>query len=591
MPPWNDAGARSAPGAPPPPGEGAEWDAADARFGRRLSRFEAADARFRALSDALDAYRCAVGVMVDAGVAVADALADFFGEKGGAAGAAGGAGSAGKSAGSGLGSVGSGLGLAGGGEEEGGADAGGGAGGFGEKGVEKAGEKNIPGAFRAAQMSIRSKWTLDVQSRFDEEVYKAVKDSLDQFPEVRNYIKQRDAAKVEMAKRQKKLKDTGARVKDKQRKWRECTDRFKMFDDEVMQRFSVIDRGQAGLVAKPLRLLVLLLDEFYRDVAGAMGDVVMQVRETASTAVVREFSPPPRHDGHGSTTPAGVEDEGWDDSFPGDDPASSGNAVRSDIVASASKTAKGAVGHQRTQSALPPARLVSSDSNLSTRRAASGPPHAAVSGGGARGVGGGGGGGVGGSGAGSTRPALPSDFGEGGGGGDGSGRALLSSLKIGQLTPSSLKAVAAMDDVQSPDAGLPHSDNGHDGTWDQDSRSERQNVLMRLAATFEFIPTERNELALHHGDIIEVYERHASGWWLGRTNHVTGYFPQNHTRPLSEEEEVEFVQERSRRKRDRRRAHRRRDSGLSVSQSSLSATAAAAAAPGQAALGGQTRPP
>jgi Variant SH3 domain len=554
---WSDGSGR----APPPPDD--SGDAADAVFKRKLAKFEAADARFRALADALDTYQQAVTAMADAGVAVADALAGFFDQPSGGGGGGGGSGPSTTSGGAGAVLAGKAVSSA----STGGSNLIGGE--CGDGGVSSTATPNIPGAFRAAQMAIRSKWTQDVMQRFDDDVCKAVQDSLDQFPQVRAYIKQRSAAQLEMARRQKKLKDAGTRVRDKQRKWRECSDRYKMFDDEVMQRFSNIGRAQPGLVAKPLRMLVLLLDEFSRDAAAAMRDVA-QLVTTASPVMTRDFEPPPRHDAHTSGGMSlahnGGEDEGWDEDFDFlDNDVGSGSArgsyggrpgASTEVKAASTVDGSGAVSgrHSRPHSvAAVPARLVVSDTG--TRRAASGPPLAPA-----------------------PRCRAPAPLRFPADTADNVHAPAVSSAETDHLSPQALQAVSS-EGCRSSVTGQLQTASVREVAWDADSRSEREKVLMRLAATFDFTPTETNELPLRDGGIIEVYEQHSSGWWLGRTNHVTGYFPRNHARSITQEEEVDFINERARRRRERRRGHRRRDS-MSASQSSLTAAATAATSGG-----------
>jgi SH3 domain len=501
-------------------------DAGDAEFQARLARFEAADERFRVLSEALKAYRDAITAMANTGVAVAEALVCFFEES--------------NSGGTG----GSGLRVS------------------RSKGVDDAAgsgsiSMSVPAAFRAAQEAIQQNWLGGVAQRFDNDVYKGVRDSLDQFPQVRNYVKQRCTAQQEMLRRQKKLKDdAGARGRDKHRKWRECSDRFKMFDDEVMQRFSNIDRAQPGLVTKPLRLLVSLLDEFSRDSATAFHGVAALLT-TTPPAITREFEPPPRHDplvsGISTMMPTAAEDEGWDDDFDFRNSDALPKAATAPPEPSRDVKPAGGSGHNRTRSAAAvPSRLVVSDTG--TRRAASGPP----------------------SGASRFVDASPEPASSSGRGHSVTWQAPKSMPKE-QLTPSVLDAIASEGGGHAASANTAQSfgDGGRDAAWDQESRSEKEKVQMRLAATFDFAPTETNELPLRKGCIIEVYEQHASGWWLGRSNHVTGFFPRNHARSISEEEELEFINERARRRRDRRRGHRRKDS-MTASQSSVAASATGA---------------
>jgi Variant SH3 domain len=593
---WGD-GASSVAGADAP------GDAdADAAFARRQVKFDAAAARFRALSDALAEYRVAADAIVAAGVALADAASVFFVAPDGAAAAAADATSAARmfavhhpapaadpppvvdfdtltmpqhhrnlsvphqrSSGS-AGSVDNAqaqnhsarhnqqLPLPhcapvsnDGGVNNGGATA-------HQLHLE---QDAIPAAFRASQLAIREKWAADFAPRFDQEVVKPVAQCLSQFPEVRSYIKQRNAAAQELSRRQKKLRDSGVRAKDSQRKWRECSDRFKMLDDQVLQRLSYIDRTQPHFVLPPLRNLAALLHEFSRDATAAMRNVAQLVSVAAPPAVAHNISPPTfRRDGHASalsTAGATVEDEGWDDAFDFDEPAAR--------PASAHQLRTSGVDESRGHHDVSPASgglsrgvtppRMSAPPALATYHVA---PSLSVA---------------------STSASVPTD------GTSRPGRGSTSSAPGSSLNPHNLQAAAAS---QSGVADTPADADltANKDSWEQDSRSERQHVLMRLGATFDFTPKEANELPMHAGDVIEVYEKHSSGWWLGRTNRVTGYFPRDYTRELSEQEELDFLSDRARRKRDKRRGHRRKDSqssyrsGGATSQSSLAAAAAAA---------------
>lgn len=480
---------------------------ADAEFQLKVTNFETINERFRVLCDALEAYRDAITAVTTTGVAVADALASFFDAS---ANPVHGGTNAVTAGGGGLSSSGTGLRSA------------------SPDGFDST-TSAIPVAFRTAQATIKRNWSHGMIQKFETDVLKGVRDNLNQFPEVWGYVKQRGAAQQDMLKRQKKLKDAGTRGRDRQRKWRECSDRFNMFDFECMQRFSNIDRAQLGLVSKPMRMLVSLLGDFSRDTATAFEEVVALLSIPAPS-MTREFEPPPRHDPLVNSTsavlPEGVEDEGWDDDFDFRKSDAAHESFRSDVKPPLSGERSGE-HHSRTRSALAmPSRSVAPETS---RRAASGPPSALTR----------------------NRSAVRDTL--------SATDLALSSTSVDPLTKSALAAVGGSDRKEH--------------AWDQESRSEKDKVLMRLAATFDFTPSETNEVPLKKGLIIEVYEQHQSGWWLGRANHVTGYFPRNHARPISEEEELDFINERSRRRRERRRGHRRKDS-LTTSQSSVAASGA-----------------
>lgn len=478
----------------------------DAEFQQKVNNFETINERFRVLCDALEAYRDAITAVTTTGVAVADALASFLEHTPNS-----GSGGTSAVATGNIGLASSGIGRS-----------------ASPDGLDST-TSAIAVAFRTAQTTISRNWSHVLMQKFDADVHKGVQDSLDQFPQVWEYVKQRGAAQQDMLKRQKKLKDAGARGRDRQRKWRECSDRFNMFDFECMQRFSNIDRAQLGLVSKPMRTLVSLLGEISRDAATAFEEVVALL-SIPTPSMTREFEPPPRHDPLVNSTsallPEGVEDEGWDNDFDFRNSDAAQEPFRSDVKPLLSGE-RAKEHHSRTRSAL---AIPSKPSVPETsRRAASGPPSALTRN---RGV---------------ARDALSA------------AEVAASSSPVGHLTKSALADVDGLD--------------GKDAVWDQESRSEKDKVLMRLAATFDFTPSETNELPLKTGVIIEVYEQHSSGWWIGRANHVTGYFPRNHARPISEEEELNFITERSRRRRERRRGHRRKDS-LTTSHSSVAASGA-----------------
>lgn len=412
---------------------------------------------------------------------------------------------------------------------------------------------HISAAFRASLQSIRNQWVDHFLKRFDDDVAKPIKDCLNQFPEVRSYIKERSAAQLELQKRQKKLRDTGTRVRDKQRKWRECSERYKMFDNMVVQRFSYIDRTQPNFVMPSVRALVSLLEDFTRYSASALREVSV-IAAAVSPTITRDFTPPPRQDVASSTlSPNGIDDEGWDDAFDFDDDRN--NAF------SGADRATSTSADSRSRSAGPAPRPTLED----PRRAVSGPPlttsadlrSTALP---RRNP----------SPPGSAPPGLSSDTVL-----DSNGDASFVSGRTSALTAKALHNIGAAGHHKAS-ASVPvlPSEGSKSITGDQESRSDRRHVLMRLYAIYAYTPLETNELEMRAGDIIEVYEKHGSGWWFGRTNHVNGYFPHSYTRALTEQEEVDYLCEKSRRRRERRKGHRRRDShdsrrsGLSASQAS-----------------------
>lgn len=77
-------------------------------------------------------------------------------------------------------------------------------------------------------------------------------------------------------------------------------------------------------------------------------------------------------------------------------------------------------------------------------------------------------------------------------------------------------------------------------------------VLARVCAMYDFTSGEENELSLAEGDVVEVLNRHPSGWWTGKCRRRLGCFPSNYTRALSDEEEVAFLEEAAARRAERR---------------------------------------
>lgn len=411
---------------------------------------------------------------------------------------------------------------------------------------------HIPTAFRAAQQKISGKWLDHFMKRFDDDVIKPIKDCLNQFPEVRAMIKERSSAQVEMQKRQKKLRDTGARVRDKQRKWRECSERYNMFDHILSQRFSYIERTQPNFVMPSLRALVALLDDFTRHSAATMRDVAA-LATAASPTIIRDFTPPPKQDITASTlSPIGNDDEGWDDAFDFDDDTTSalstGDRPTSTTAESRSRSAGPAPrltvdDPRRAVSGPPLTGTLDAKGNLLQRRNPSPPT--------------------------SAPPAISAD------------PVMLSEndVRISAVTVRASRPSSTESHHQAS-ASVPvlPSEGSKSITGDQESRTDRRHVLMRLHTMYSYSPLETNELEMRPGDIIEVYEKHNSGWWYGRTNHVNGYFPHSYTRELTEQEELDYLNEKSRRRREKRKGHRRRDSydsrrsGFSASQASNGTT-------------------
>jgi hypothetical protein len=370
---------------------------------------------------------------------------------------------------------------------------------------------------------------------------------------------------------------TRMRDRDRQRKVREVSDRYKMFDDQVMQRFSYIDRTQPALVLPPLRRLAALLHDFARTSAAEMCPVAGMAAADAPPLTRNIPSPPwcekPNHsatggaEGGGTTagpsglrdrrndqhqhqsknSHLGLEEEGWDDAFDFDDAGDCRLVPGSASLASGTTARRGAVG----SSILPSVPLPDEASRALTDPS-------------------------------TAHPASPDMD------GDENGNSDPRRVKSAGISSEGIVAIptaktSRINPVSAPPV-LGQTEDKNDN-WEQESRSERQTVLMRLCAMHDYEPLETNELQLHVGDVIEVYEKHHSGWWLGRANHVSGYFPRVYARELTEQEEVDYLNERSRRRKERRRGHRRRDSHdsrrsiLSASQTSIPAVSSTLTSP------------
>lgn len=81
------------------------------------------------------------------------------------------------------------------------------------------------------------------------------------------------------------------------------------------------------------------------------------------------------------------------------------------------------------------------------------------------------------------------------------------------------------------------------------ARDRDVQVQQRLYANYAFDPQAPNELRLSVGDVVEVLAKHECGWWQGRVGSATGYFPRNYCRQLSDEEELAFLNTRAARER------------------------------------------
>lgn len=524
-------------------------DGEEALFADKARRFDAADASFRALVDSLAAYKTAVLRAAECGVTVATNMDKFFGSR----------------------------------DND---------------------QKQLVSKFLDAQISIRAKWLSDSEKSFDAEVLAPIKSRLDEIPKVRDYIKQRSAALAEMQKRQKKLqserKRDGSRLRDKQRRLKEISDRYAMFHDEVIQRFNYIERNMGSFVTAPLRSLVAVMAEQAKASVDTLDDVVKLVEETPP--ITKELSPAAPMTSLTDIAGGVVDRETWDDSYAfedDDDDDDDEHEHDADDVDSETASARASSrrpprdgGRGRVRSAdtvaKGPASSLSGlegnfglDLSLATSprrgRSTSSTPAdgttvysptyslplaSSVSGGMQR------------------ESATPSGSVVGRGPHVGQEPYYLPSMGT-----SAASSTSTTENV-SPDACIRGSTSQQDsfqrrrrrdekGSRDTVSSGEnivRNEVLMRLVAIYDFVPQESNELEIHIGDVIEVSAKNDSGWWCGRRGKSTGYFPRNYTRQLTEQEELEYLSERRRRKRRghrRQESHESRRSGHTASQSSL----------------------
>lgn len=501
----------------------------EALFAEKARRFDDADNSFRLLVQSLAAYKTAILKATECGVAVATHMEKFF------------------------------------------------------HSPDK--EKNqLVSKFLDAQLAIRSKWLTESEKSFDADVVAPIKSRLDEIPKVRDYIKQRSAALAEMQKRQKKLqserKRDGPRLRDKQRRLKEISDRYAMFHDEVIQRFNYIDRNMGAFVTAPLRSLVSVMADVAKSSVESLEHVVKLVAVTPP--ITKELAPSAPMTTLTDIAGGIVDHETWDDAYAFEDDDDDDDDERDNLdvdendTDSASARASGRRpprGRVRSAEAAPKAAsLTGLDSALPTldlsqaksprrgRSASSAPADATTV----------------------QSPKFP--FG-------------LTSTVSGTLqretaaAPGSLSTRGAtsvhesyfLPSVGTSAASSTSTENvnletglrgpGKQGESFQRRRRRdakgsgdtvgsgesvvRQEVLQRLIAMYDFSPRESNELEIRKGDIIEVSSRNDSGWWHGRCGRDTGYFPRNYTRDLTEEEQLEYMAERRRR---RRRGHRRQDS-------------------------------
>lgn len=519
-------------------------------FAEKERKFDDADTAFRDLIASLDAYKDAVRKAADCGVAVAEQMDKFFGSR-------------------------------------------------------DAEQKQLVTHFHHSQNAIRTKWIDHSEKLFDADVLTPIQSRLDEIPKVRDYVKLRSVALAEMQKRQKKLqserKKDGSRLRDKQRRLKEISDRYAMFHDEVIQRFNYIDRNMGTFVTAPLRSLVVLMADVSKSTVESLEGVVKLVSETPP--ITKELSPAPAMASLTNSSGGIVDTEAWDDAYAFDDDddvddddehdapePTDADTDSASARASGRRPPRGRVRSADDATRGPNALLSGLDSNFSLgldlstatsprrgRSVSSTPADSATL----------------------YQSNLPLPLGSSistilqrdsqGAPGSASGRASHAGQEpfylpsVGTSAASSTSTENIMQDgVLKPHSaiGIEHYDRrryqregrGSADTVGSGDQLVRNEVLMRLVAVYDFSPQESNELEIRTGDVIEVSAKNDSGWWCGRCGKSTGYFPKTYTRELTEQEELDYLAERRRRK---RRGHRRQDSHESK-KSGLTASSLAA---------------
>ncbi|XP_077979093.1 nostrin-like [Glandiceps talaboti] len=80
------------------------------------------------------------------------------------------------------------------------------------------------------------------------------------------------------------------------------------------------------------------------------------------------------------------------------------------------------------------------------------------------------------------------------------------------------------------DMSRPPADGAYyDDDFDPDFPSE---VVCRCKALYDFVPTQKDELMINTGDIINVHEKQGDGWWLGEVRGNTGIFPESYVQEM-----------------------------------------------------------
>lgn len=446
--------------------------------------------------------------------------------------------------------------------------------------------RDVADKFVQAQNLILQKLTEDALTSFNADVLAPIKSRIDEIPDVRAIMKQRQDALLDMHKRQKKLhserKKDGPRLRDKQRKFKDSTDRYAMFHDDLVKRFNYIERNMANFVSAPFRSLVTILAALSKSSLNALSDVVQRMAETPPmTKDISPTAPVSLHDA------GGVVQERWDNDFDDDINLDDDDEERDDnddvtedfetdskSARCGSSTTRASAGksgrppHGRIKSADcvprspdPMSNIDSAFNDLSMccsprrgRSASSAPaetltsfiPNSSST----------------------PREGLPIN----GGAGSSSGRGSLVGDQINYtIVANSGASVSSASTENITSDRLVSNTQSYFGSYqrrrlrdgkastDTTESSEslgRNDVLLRVVAMYDFSPQEANELEVHEGDVIEVTAKHDGGWWCGQIGRSLGYFPRNYTRELTTKEELDFLEERERR---RRRAGRRAD--------------------------------
>lgn len=507
-------------------------------FADKLRRFDDADTSFRNLVDSLATYKTAVLHAAECGVAVAAQMDAFFAPR-------------------------------------------------------DRDQKQLASKFLDSQTAIHTKWLGEAEKTFDADVLAPIKSRLDEIPKVRDYIKQRAAALAEMQKRQKKLqserKRDGSRLRDKQRRLKEISDRYAMFHDEVMQRFNYIDRNMGTFVTAPLRSLVTVMADVASSTEVSLNNVVKLVAETPP--ITKELAPSAPMTNMADVAGGIVDRETWDDSYAFEDDDEEdvdeeqdaedgdtdsagarasgrrpprGRVQSADAVARGPNTSLSAIDGLDLNVAISPRRGRSASSTPADGTTiysptVSFPLGSSLSGGPQRDTNG-----------------TPGPF---------SGRLsqhgepyFLPSVGTSAASSTSTENVASETGLRGSTAVVEsfqlrrrREGKGSGDTVGSVENVVKKEVLMRLVAIYDFAPQESNELEIHIGDVIEVSAKNESGWWRGRCGKSSGYFPKNYTRELTEQEELEYLAARRKKRRGHRRqeSHESRRSGQTASQSSL----------------------